>query len=75
MKTTGHRKSGLSVASLIPKGYRKARRSLLDLLVRMEHDEPDAMAEMNNVTAFPVPPAYRDAGRRLIDWRRNQEGR
>ena len=32
--TIGHRKSGLSVASLIPKGYRKARRSLLDLLVR-----------------------------------------
>lgn len=71
----GHRKTGLSVASLIPRGAARNKRALLALLVQMERDEPEAMAAMNDVTVFPVPLQYRDAGRRLIDWRRNQEGR
>lgn len=66
----GHRKTGLSVNSLIPKGYRITRKSLLDLLTRMEQAEPEAMAAMNEVTGFPIHKDYRWAGQKLIDWSR-----
>lgn len=69
----GHRKSGLSVCSLVPKGTRRYRRALLDLLVRMEADEPDAA--MNDVEGFPIKgDTLRAAGQRLIDWRWAREG-
>lgn len=72
----GHRKSGLSVCSLIPKGYRRSRPSLLDLLTRMEADEPDAVAAMNGVEGFPIKgDELRAAGQRLFDWRRKLEER
>ena len=72
----GHRKSGLSVCSLIPKGTARTRKALLALVVQMEADEPEAMAAMNDVEGFPIKgDTLRAARQRLIDWRRKLEER
>jgi hypothetical protein len=71
----GHRKTGLSVCSLIPRGVRRTKTALLLLLAQMEADEPDAVAAMNEIEGFPIKgDVLRTAGKKLIDWRWAREG-
>lgn len=66
--TIGHIRTGLSVASLLPRKYPRTRKALLDFIGRLQDGEPCAMRMMHEIDGFPVRKELRWAVPCLVNW-------
>lgn len=66
--TIAQERSGLLVASLLPRHWHRTKKDLLAFVAEMEAAEPEACAKMGEVTGFPMRGDLRPYGTRLVEW-------